>query len=176
VDLTGPSEPAACRRIRPRKSTRKLRFTTTAGHNRRYQGAAAAVAAAGTHPAITTVPMVRRDGVGYLPRTRSPRQSQVETVFADQPDSTGRRCSQAADLDRELLDRREHDVRVLRKAARFDRTLLDEWAYQRPYTGNTERTDALTDFLHTYNRHRCHTALTGQPPISRMNNPAGQYV
>ncbi|MFE4970210.1 IS481 family transposase, partial [Streptomyces sp. NPDC057456] len=31
------------------------------------------------------------------------------------------------------------------------------------------------DFLHTYNHHRCHTALGGQPPISRVNNAAAQY-
>ncbi|MER7827406.1 IS481 family transposase, partial [Streptomyces jumonjinensis] len=31
------------------------------------------------------------------------------------------------------------------------------------------------DFLHTYNHHRSHTALGGHPPISRVNNPAGQY-
>ncbi|MFJ6908600.1 IS481 family transposase, partial [Streptomyces griseoluteus] len=61
------------------------------------------------------------------------------------------------------------------KVERFNRTLLDEWAYRRPYTSNTERTAALADFLHTYNHHRCHTALDGHPPISRVNNPAGQY-
>ncbi|MFF3761362.1 IS481 family transposase [Streptomyces sp. NPDC002185] len=62
------------------------------------------------------------------------------------------------------------------KVERFNRTLLDEWAYQRPYTSNTERTEALTDFLHTYNHHRCHTALDGHPPITRVNNAAGQYT
>ncbi|EDY61840.1 transposase [Streptomyces pristinaespiralis ATCC 25486] len=61
------------------------------------------------------------------------------------------------------------------KVERFNRTLLDEWAYLRPYTSNTERTDALANFLHTYNHHRCHTALGGKPPISRVNNAAGQY-
>ncbi|MEU9413765.1 IS481 family transposase, partial [Streptomyces sp. NPDC048281] len=61
------------------------------------------------------------------------------------------------------------------KVERFNRTLLDEWAYVRPYTSNTERTAALADFLHTYNHHRGHTALGGHPPISRVNNPAGQY-
>ena len=61
------------------------------------------------------------------------------------------------------------------KVERFNRTLLDEWAYQRPYTSNTERTDALADFLHNYNHHRCHTALGGHPPISRVNNASGQY-
>ncbi|MFF8196803.1 IS481 family transposase, partial [Streptomyces bobili] len=59
------------------------------------------------------------------------------------------------------------------KVERFNRTLLDEWAYLRPYASNTERTDALADFLHTYNHHRCHTALGGKPPISRVNNAAG---
>ncbi|MFF4949642.1 IS481 family transposase [Streptomyces chattanoogensis] len=62
------------------------------------------------------------------------------------------------------------------KVERFNRTLLDEWAYLRPYTTNTEHTQALTDFLHTYNHHRCHTALNGQPPINRVNNAAGQYT
>ncbi|MFG3507244.1 IS481 family transposase [Streptomyces sp. NPDC047821] len=61
------------------------------------------------------------------------------------------------------------------KVERFNRTLLEEWAYQRPYTSNAERTAALADFLHTYNHHRCHTALDGHPPISRVNNSAGQY-
>ncbi|MFJ6523636.1 IS481 family transposase [Streptomyces filamentosus] len=62
------------------------------------------------------------------------------------------------------------------KVERFNRTLLDEWAYLRPYTSNTERTEALADFLHTYNHHRCHTALDGHPPISRVNNAASQYT
>lgn len=44
------------------------------------------------------------------------------------------------------------------------------------YTSNDERTAALADFLHTYNHHRCHTALGGHPPISRINNAAGQYT
>ncbi|MFD7059853.1 IS481 family transposase [Streptomyces sp. NPDC059906] len=59
------------------------------------------------------------------------------------------------------------------KVERFNRTLLDEWAYLRPHTSNTERTAALADFLHTYNHHRCHTA---HPPISRVNNPASPYT
>ncbi|MFF4262377.1 IS481 family transposase [Streptomyces virginiae] len=62
------------------------------------------------------------------------------------------------------------------KVERFNRTLLEEWAYLRPYTSNDERTEALTDFLHIYNHHRCHTALGGHPPISRVSNTAGQYT
>jgi transposase InsO family protein len=62
------------------------------------------------------------------------------------------------------------------KVERFNRTLLDEWAYLRPYTSNGQRTAALDNFLHTYNHHRCHTALGGQPPITRVNNTPGQYT
>lgn len=62
------------------------------------------------------------------------------------------------------------------KVERINRTFADEWAYLQPYTSNDERTAALADFLYTYNRHRCHTALGGQPPISRVNNAAGRYT
>jgi transposase InsO family protein len=62
------------------------------------------------------------------------------------------------------------------KAERFNRTLLEEWAYQRPFTSNTDRAQALPGWLHTYNHHRSHTALGGLPPISRVNNAAGHYT
>ncbi|WP_326726478.1 helix-turn-helix domain-containing protein [Streptomyces phaeochromogenes] len=69
-----------------------------------------------------------------------------------------------------------HQLNRLRWVERLNRTLLNEWAYVRPYSSNAERTEARADFLHTYNYHRCHTALGGQPPISRVNDPAGQYT
>jgi transposase InsO family protein len=62
------------------------------------------------------------------------------------------------------------------KAERFNRTLLEEWAYQRPFTSNDERAAALPGWLHTYNHHRSHTALGGHPPITRVNNAAGHYT
>ena len=62
-----------------------------------------------------------------------------------------------------------------RRSADPTRTLLDEWAYLTPYTSNSACNEAFAPFLHTYNYHRCHTALGGQPPISRVNNPPGQY-
>lgn len=62
------------------------------------------------------------------------------------------------------------------KVERFNRTLLDEWAYARTYTSNSQRTRALDRFLHTYNHHRGHTALGGDPPITRATNLAGQHI
>jgi len=61
------------------------------------------------------------------------------------------------------------------KVERFNRTLLEEWAYAQPYRTETERRNALPDWLHTYNHHRGHTALAGHPPISRVPNLTGQY-
>ena len=62
------------------------------------------------------------------------------------------------------------------KVERFNRTLLAEWAYVRPYQTNSERTAALDDWLHLYNHHRAHTALGGHPPISRVNNGPNSYT
>ena len=62
------------------------------------------------------------------------------------------------------------------KVERFNRTLCDEWAYARTYTSETERRDALADWLHLYNHHRCHTALGGHPPITRVKNLLGSYT
>lgn len=54
------------------------------------------------------------------------------------------------------------------KAERFNRTLLTDWAYARPWTSNDERTAAFDVFLDRYNTRRAHTALGGRPPISRL--------
>ncbi len=54
------------------------------------------------------------------------------------------------------------------KVERFNRTLLNEWAYARPWTSNSLRTRGLDRFLHRYNTQRGHSALRGHPPISRL--------
>ncbi len=60
------------------------------------------------------------------------------------------------------------------KVERFNRTLLVEWAYARPYSSETARRKALPRWLHIYNHHRPHTALGGKPPITRVTNVRGQ--
>jgi len=59
---------------------------------------------------------------------------------------------------------------------RFNRTLLEEWAYARPYASDQERTGLLADWLHRYNHHRSHTALGGRSPVERVNNLPGSYT
>ena len=60
------------------------------------------------------------------------------------------------------------------KVERFNRTLLEEWAYVRAYSSEAERVAALDDWLHLYNHHRHHTAIGGTP-ISRVNDLPGHY-
>jgi transposase InsO family protein len=55
------------------------------------------------------------------------------------------------------------------KVERFNRTLLDEWAYARVWTSDASRARALDPWLHRYNHHRHHTAVGG-PPANRVNN------
>ena len=62
------------------------------------------------------------------------------------------------------------------KVERFNRILLEEWAYVRPYSSNRPRLDLFSSWLHTYNYHRSHTALRGLPPIARINNLSGNYI
>jgi transposase InsO family protein len=62
------------------------------------------------------------------------------------------------------------------KVERLNRTLLEEWAYARPYRSDHERCEALADWLHHYNHHRGHTALGGLPPAARVPNLSGQYT
>ena len=60
------------------------------------------------------------------------------------------------------------------KVERFNRTTLEEWAYARPYSSETERTALFNDWLHTYNHHRGHTALGGKSPADLVPNLRGQ--
>ncbi|GAA1870598.1 IS481-like element ISMsm9 family transposase [Pseudonocardia ailaonensis] len=61
------------------------------------------------------------------------------------------------------------------KVERFNRTLLEEWAYARPYQRESDRRADLPGWLHFYNHHRRHTGIGGHPPASRVPNLSGQY-
>lgn len=58
------------------------------------------------------------------------------------------------------------------KVERFNRTLLDEWAYARLWKSDAARARTLDRFVHRYNHHRHHTAIGG-PPAGRVTNLAG---
>jgi transposase InsO family protein len=60
------------------------------------------------------------------------------------------------------------------KVERFNRTLLEEWAYAVEYHSEAERVAAYPAWLHFYNHHRGHTALKGRSPIHHVPNVPGQ--
>ena len=62
------------------------------------------------------------------------------------------------------------------KCERFHRTLADGWAYARFYDSETARRAALPGWLHFYNHHRAHSAIGGQPPITRVTNLPGHHI
>jgi len=61
------------------------------------------------------------------------------------------------------------------KIERFHRTLGDGWAYAQFYTSTAQRNEALPEWLHFYNHHRAHSAIGGQPPITRLTNLPGHH-
>ena len=87
-----------------------------------------------------------------------------------------RRACQALGI-RHLFTR-PYRPRTNGKAERFIRTLLDGWAYKRPYATSGERRAALPAFITRYNVHRPHRSLNGQTPTQRLverNKTAAAY-
>ena len=68
---------------------------------------------------------------------------------------------------------RPYRPRTNGKAERLIQTALREWAYGPTWESSDERNQALEAWLHFYNHHRPHSALGGQPPITRLNNLVG---
>ena len=68
---------------------------------------------------------------------------------------------------------RPYTPRTNGKAERFIQTSLREWAYLHAYQTSAERTKAMQPWIASYNHSRPHSALRGNPPISRLNNALG---
>ena len=107
--------------------------------------------------------------------------TRIERVMTD--NALAYRRSQAWRQALAELGARPCFIRIYRpqtngKAERFNRTLLEEWAYAHPFSSNTDRAQALPGWLHTYNHHRTHTSLGRRPPISRIavNDVTGHYT
>jgi len=95
----------------------------------------------------------------------------VERIMTDNGASY---CSRAYAARLAELGIRHSRTRVRRpqtngKAERFIGTLVQEWAYARPYRTNQERLRRLAHFLDFYNRRRPHTALGGRSPLDVLS-------
>lgn len=63
---------------------------------------------------------------------------------------------------------RPYTPRTNGKAERFIQTALREWAYARAYHHSSQRIAELPRWLHSYNWHRSHASLAGQPPMFKL--------
>jgi len=123
--------------------------------------------------ASTCAGFVRRAGAWFATHGISIQRVMTDNALTYRRSHAFRQA--VADLGAVQRFIKPYQPQVNGKVERFNRTLAEEWAYQRPYTSNAERSAALPNWLHTYNHHRAHTALGGHPPITRVNNPAGHY-
>ncbi|MDE3207113.1 MAG: IS481 family transposase [Acidobacteriota bacterium] len=62
------------------------------------------------------------------------------------------------------------------KVERFHRILLEEWAYLRAWTSETERAAGYAGFCHFYNHHRSHGSLGWSTPTATLTALAGDNV
>jgi transposase InsO family protein len=119
-----------------------------------------------------------KTAIGFWLRARSffaDHDITIERVLTDNGS-----CYRSKDFSRSLGDVAHTFTRPYRpatngKVERFNRTLLGEWAYARPWSSESQRNRALARWLHTYNYHRHHTAIGG-PPVGRVSNLAGSYT
>src|SRR4051794_4413459 len=122
--------------------------------------------------AATAIGVLRR-AVAYF----AARGVTVERVLSDNGSAYRSHAWRAACAELAITPKRTRPYRPQTngKIERFHRTLADGWAYARFYASETERRAALPDWLHFYNHHRLHSAISG-PPMSRLNNLPGHHT
>ncbi len=122
--------------------------------------------------AVTVIAFWRRALAWFAQRGITVHAVLTDNGSAYRSAAFGRACLAAAVRHRRT---RPYRPQTNGKVERFNRTLLDEWAYVRVYRSDAARTAALARWLHLYNHHRRHTALGGHPPMSRVTNLPAHY-
>jgi len=94
----------------------------------------------------------------------------VERVMTDNGSAYVSHRFGAACNDRNVRHKRirPHRPQTNGKVERMIQTMLREWAYRFRYRSSTEREQWLAPYLHFYNVHRAHSALSYNAPVSRL--------
>lgn len=116
-------------------------------------------------------------GCGPGPRPGSPARASPSRVLIDNGSCYRPKAFNKALKDTHITHKytRPYTPKTNGKVERFNRTLVAEWAYARPYASETDRLAELPGWLHHYNHHRGHTALKGKSPADRVPNLSGDY-
>jgi transposase InsO family protein len=98
------------------------------------------------------------------------RQVQVERVLTDNGGCYRSRAWTAACVAAAITHKRTRPFRPQTngKVERFHRILLEEWAYIRDWTSDTQRAAGYGRFMHFYNHHRSHGALGWLTPMATL--------
>lgn len=94
----------------------------------------------------------------------------IERVMTDNRTTTPVKCVQQGP-DRPGHQPSAHQLyrpQTNGKAERFNRTLLEEFAYKTLFTSNNQRMEALGPWLDSYSAARPHTAIGGLTPLQRL--------
>ena len=105
---------------------------------------------------------------------------QIQRVLTDNAKASAESvvlAETAAGLGITLKRTRRYRPQTNGKVERFNKTLLQEWAYARLYRSNTERRRAFRRWLRSYNHRRPHTSLDGLTPMAVLvNNVGGKHT
>lgn len=120
----------------------------------------------------------REDATGFLNRALAwyaRMGAKVERVMTDNGSAYRSKLFASAlqQAQARHIRTRPYTPRTNGKAERFIQTSLREWAYARPYASSAERTKAIAQWAHTYNRDRPHAGIGGISPWQRLNNLLG---